>query len=255
MDYSTDHVRREALASQREHDAAMPALRRLLLDGSGRGNGNGTLVVALSRRRFLRVGGATVAAAAVLAACGNDDDAAQSPEDAADDAAAAQGAGSGQDVAILRTASSLELVAVDVYQRLIDSGVLSTTAVADAAKLFQGQHKAHGDLFGGATKELGGEPFEEANPVLRQQFDAALAAVRDEAAAVRLALQIGNAAAATYFANAGTFDDDNLNRLAASVAGVEARHVAVLAGIVGQPQVPHAFQLTDGAVAVGTGIG
>ena len=44
------------------------------------------------------------------------------------------------------------------YQTAIDSGLVKTTAIADAAKLFQSQHKEHSALFQSLTKKAGGEP-------------------------------------------------------------------------------------------------
>ena len=256
MDFSSDFVRREANESQIEHAAAMGSIRDLvsrLFDGT-RGRSAAAkadlLTGGLNRRRFLTIGGVTVASAAVFAACGSDD--ATTAEKAVDETE--EDEASQSDLRILRTASSLELVAVDVYQKAIDSGLLTTTAVADAANLFQGQHQEHAELFQNATKELGGEPFEKANPVLQGTIAPALAAAKDEPALVRLAFDLENAAAATYFSTAGTFDARKLNQAAMSVGGVEARHAAVLASVLRQPQVTKAFWTADGAVAAGTGV-
>ena len=56
------------------------------------------------------------------------------PEGAATTTAAS---GADGDVTILRTASSIEVLAVAVYQTAIDSGLVKTAAIGDAAKLFQ----------------------------------------------------------------------------------------------------------------------
>lgn len=260
MNFSVDHVRRELRASRAEHHAAAGLWRELIgrLFGSGapaetRRAVADLVIGGLDRRSFLRVGGITIATSAVLAACGNDDSSSGSAgttdEDESDDERPAI-----EDVTILRTASSIEALAFDVYQRAIDSGLLTTPSVAEAAKLFQAQHKEHGDLFQGATKEAGGEPYAAPNAALLQQLQPALAAVRDEAGIVRLAYDIENVAAATYFSTAGVFRDATLNRIAMSVGGVEARHAAVLATVVGVPAVPRSFHTADGAVPAGTGV-
>jgi hypothetical protein len=50
------------------------------------------------------------------------------------------------------------------------------------------------------------------------------------------------------------FEDASLNVAIMSVGGVEARHVAVLAAVLSTPPVPAAFQVTEHAVAAGTGV-
>jgi hypothetical protein len=71
---------------------------------------------------------------------------------------------------------------------------------------------------------------------------------------VALALDLETIAAQTYQSNVAMFGDAKLNAAIMSVGGVEARHAAILAGVLGQPPVPKAFQVTDKAVAAGTGV-
>jgi len=257
QDFSSDEVRRQAKESQIEHASAMRSMRDIvnrLFDG---GAGESATAKAdfvtggVNRRRFIQIGGLSVATAAIFAACGSDKGSSSS---SATTEATTTTIDAMADVQILRTASSLEVLAVDVYQKAIDSGLVKTQAIADAAKLFQSQHKEHAGLFEGATKKAGGEVFDKANPVVMQSLQGALSQLKDETGVVQLALQLEMAAAATYQSTVGAFKDPTLNQAAMSVGGVEARHVAVLLGVLKQPQVPKAFQTTDGAVAVGTGV-
>jgi hypothetical protein len=101
---------------------------------------------------------------------------------------------------------------------------------------------------------MGGEEMTTANPVVLQSLQGPLAALKDETGVVQLALQLEQAAAATYQSTVGAFKDVSLNQAAMSVGGVEARHVAVLSSVLKQPAAPKAFQTTDGAVAAGTGV-
>jgi hypothetical protein len=258
MDISSDYVRREAKESQVEHDASMKTMRnlvsRLFGDSSESGIAKADFVTGgLNRRRFMQIGGLTVATAAVFAACGSDDTASDGGT-AAGEGEEEEAGGAESDITILRTASSLEVLAVDVYQKAIDSGLVKTAAIADAAKLFQAQHREHAALFQGATKKMGGEEMTTANPVVLQSLQGPLAALKDETGVVQLALQLEQAAAATYQSTVGAFKDVSLNQAAMSVGGVEARHVAVLSSVLKQPAAPKAFQTTDGAVAAGTGV-
>lgn len=212
------------------------------------------LLSGLNRRSFLQIGGVGVLSAAVLAACGSDDndDGASGGTDGGTD-----GEGSATDIAIVRTASSLEHVAIDVYQKAIDNaGALGISAgVADVAKLFQSQHKDHAAFFEGATKELGGEAFTVANPAVMESLAGRIAALKNEADVITLARDLENVAAATYQSTVGAFDNIALNEKAMSVGGVEARHAAVLNGALKADAFPtKAFHTTTGAVAVGTGL-
>jgi hypothetical protein len=260
MDISNDFIRREAKESQVEHEASMKTMQRLVDrlfgDRSESSFAKADFVTGgVNRRKFLQIGGLTVATAAVFAACGSDDsdDSASAGKESTTTMGDSKGDSKG-DITILRTASSLEVLAVDVYQKAIDSGLVKTAAVADAAKLFQSQHREHAALFQGATKKLGGEAMEKANPVVLQSLQGPIAALKDETGVLQLALMLEQAAAATYQSTVGAFKDTTLNQAAMSVGGVEARHVAVLSSVLKQPAAPKAFQTTDGAVAAGTGV-
>lgn len=210
----------------------------------------------MNRRRFIRIGSITVASAAVLAACDGDDD------DGGGDTSAGRpdtGDGTDIDVTILRTASSLEELAIFAYQRVSDSGLVTTTAIADTVMLFEEQHREHAALFQGATEEAGGEPFTEPNPALLEQLQRMIDALTNEAGVARLAYDLESVAAQTYQASVGKFTDPTLNQGIMTVGGVEARHAAALAQALGQlgvapPPVPVAFQVTDDAVEAGTGL-
>jgi len=201
------------------------------------------------RRGFLMLGGAA-GAAVLLAACGSDDDA--GPASATTTTSAPPSA---RDVTLLRTASSIEELEVEIYKRGIDGGLFTSPGMADAAKLLQSQHDEHGALFQGHTTRLGGEPFTQPNPALLQQFQSRIAAATNEGALLRLLFDIAQAAAATYQAAVTNVDDDGLNLLLMSVAGVEARHAAYLGGMLNQPVPAGSFATTAGAVAPGTGVG
>lgn len=257
-DISNDFIRREARESQIEHVSAMKQMRDIVGrlfggDTNESASSKAAFLTGVDRRGFLRIGGMSVATAAIFSACGSDDDGASGTA-AGGTSEEGSMSGDSSDITILRTASSLEILAVDVYQKAIDSGLVTTKAVADAAVLFQGQHREHAELFSGATKQMGGEAFEQANPEVLKALEPAIAALKDEAGVIKLAYDLENVAAATYFSTVGAFNDVKLNQAAMSVGGVEARHAAVLASVMNMPAVPKAFQTADGAVAAGTGV-
>lgn len=284
-DLDRDHLRRELRAVDDLQRETLPsfrsALRRVFgeTDGSAeREHAQSALALGgLSRRNVLRIGGITVLGSAVLAACGSSGSSSSATsaattamtEPPSTTAAASTttmaptttiapsttaAAAMPMDVVILRTASSIEELAIAAYQTAIDSGLVKTAAIADAAKLFQEQHREHAKLFRSQTEAAGGQAFTTPNPVILAAIKPTIDALKDEMGVVALAFDLETVAAQTYQANVGTFTDIKLNQTIMSVGGVEARHAAVLAGVLQQMQVPAAFQRTDKATPAGTGV-
>ncbi len=258
MEINRDHLRREAREIQVAHENSMGSMRDLVqrvLDPSSKADGSiksDLFLSGVNRRRFMQIGGVSVLSAAVLAACGKDDN-----KKGSSTGTTGGSKGSDTDIAILRTASSLEHVAIDVYQKAIDNaGALGISAgVADVAKLFQAQHNDHAGLFEGATKEAGGDPFTTANPAVLDSLKGRIAALKNEMDVIVLARDLENVAAATYQSTVGAYDNLAYNAASMSVGGVEARHAAVLNGVLKSDVFStKAFHTATGAVAVGTGL-
>lgn len=261
MDLSKDHLRREVAGTENEHRRSMARMREVvsrLFDRDRRAPAavkSDLALGGLDRRRFLQIGGLAIATSAVIAACSGDDDSGSSTGSTD----ATNGGTGDMDVVILRTATSLEALAVTVYQTAIDSGLVTTAAIADTAQYFQRQHEEHQELFAGATEEAGGEPFTDPNPAVLEQLQPTIDALSDELGVVQLAYNLEVAAAETYQSSVGTFTEPTLNQAAMSVGGTEARHAAVLGGVLtqlGTPTTipPAAFQVTADAVPAGTGL-
>jgi hypothetical protein len=235
MDLNRDELRRELRAIDADNQAVMPrwydALRRIV--------GGGTTmtvdekaallgVPAPGRRHFFKVGGATLLGAAVLAACGTDDDEAGASGDG-DTTTTAGSADGTMDLALARTAASLEKLAVDTYQVGIDSGLVTTMAIADAARLFQQHHQAHLDALNGAIGDAGGEQVTTQNEaVFKALVEPAVGAAKAEADIVKLAFDLESAAAQTYAFAGGALSVPALRSTIMTIGGIEARHAAVL---------------------------
>jgi Ferritin-like domain len=267
-DINQDELRREAAEIDIEHRLAMPrfrdALSRLFSGESTTSDDDrARAVIGMDRRSLFKVGGVVLLGSAVMAACGSDNSSSSASATTAAAATTAAGAAksaASADVTILRTASSIEELAVAAYQTAITSGLVKTQAIADAAVLFQAQHKEHSAQFQAATKAAGGDPFTQPNPAVFAAIKPTVDALKDEKGVVALAFQLETAAAQSYQAYVGTFDDAKLNQAIMAVGGVEARHAAVLAQVLnslGDPSarpVPAAFQVTDAAIKSGTGV-
>lgn len=261
MDISRDELHRALRDLDAEHRAAMPrwreALARLFDDpGTPSSAKAQALLGGFGRRRFLKVGGTAVGAGVLLAACGDDDSETTSGTTAGATATTGSGttAGTGAnetDITVARTAASLELFAVSVYDTAIDSAEALgiERAVATAAMLFRDQHQEHADAFNGAAAQLGGDPYDRPNPTAQDAFADRIAGLANQTDVVRFAYDLENVAAQTYQGVGATMlSTPTLRQTAMSVGGVEARHAAILAGVLGETPVPNAFFPTDQAV-------
>ena len=195
-----------------------------------------------TRRECLVLGGAA-ATAAVVAACGSD----SSPSSTDDATTTTKAPVRASDVALLRLAASIEELEVALCQKGIDM----KGASVDTIKLLQSEHKAHAAIFQGHTTRLGGDPMMQANAVLAPQY---LDRASDEGAVLRALYDLAQVAAATYQAGVGTVADHQLDTILMSVAGVEARQVALLGTMINQPVAPNSLATTEKAVAAGTGV-
>jgi hypothetical protein len=286
-DFSRDEVRRQLRESQREHAEQMPKMRSMLArifePGSRASASDKTALLGVDglmapggvARRALIGGGLTVAGAAALAACTpapSKDQLAQtgtvpnanspatlSPEKAAELQATT-------DLTLLRTAQSLEALAVVTYGLAIASGKVTMSAVASAATLFQSQHTDHEGALTSQIRSLGGEPYNnpdagpppapsvsasqwsQVNPgIWKASVQPAVqnADALTEQAILKLALLLENTAAQTYAKAGDTLSTPALRNFIMSIGGTEARHAAVINGVLSpddpREQVPFAF--------------
>src|SRR5688500_17852143 len=159
-DLNRDELRRALKAVDEDNKAAMPrwydALRQIVGSGTKMSTDEKAALLGVpapGRRSFFKLGGATIIGAAVLAACGDTEDGSGSGSGSSTTMGEGEGGDAGDmDLALARTAASLEKLAVDTYQTGIDSGLVTTMAIADAATLFQQHHQEHLDALNGAIE-------------------------------------------------------------------------------------------------------
>ncbi len=257
-DFSRDEFNRQMRAVEAQNKAAMPKWRETL-DRVFNGGVDMTsaekahLLGVPGRRQFFKIGGATIAGAALLAACGDDDDTARAP---------VSGDGGGDDdadmdIVLANTAISLEILAIDTYQVAIDSGLVTTAAVADAAGLFQQHHREHADALKGV---VGAGAYDQANAAVKTALvDPAVAAASAEGDIIKLAFDLETAAAQTYVFAAGALSTPELRSTIMTIGGVESRHATILGQVAAYETstvFPGAFfksdnPLPEGAVITG----
>lgn len=207
---------------------------------------------SLTRRRFLLAGGATISFGALLAACGGNESSGipvlgNAPQSTALPDAPVT------DIALLRTATSLEYNAIFVYDAVTE---LVSGDAAILAQRFVRDHKAHAEATAALTEQLGGKAFEEPNPRLQRIYiEPALTAIlgdsdkgiapTDDAAAdiVALAYALETLAGATYQAYVPLLNDKSLRAAAMGIGEQEARHAAVLGSIINPDRLVSSFGL------------
>lgn len=173
MDLSRDQLRRDLRDAAQAQPEVHRAMRRLLQRAVDPERPRGT---GLDRRGFLRVGGLTVAGTAFLAACGGQDAPAggETPRLGTVPPVTDLPTPVISDVALLRTATSLEYNAIGAYDVLLsDYSDLFTGDLEMALELFERyreDHQVHADLGTDLIAELGGEPYECPNPRIQQQY-------------------------------------------------------------------------------------
>jgi rubrerythrin len=186
---------------------------------------DGFLRDPLSRRRLFGMAGVSAAGASavLLTACG-DDTKDRNVQTAPDESDAA-------DVEILNSVLDLELMAVEAYKT--GAGQLSGRAL-QIVKGFLEQEQEHADELASAIRDAGGTPNRAKSsydfPRLRSQRDA-----------LRFAVELENTAIAAYIDALPKFSQGDLRATAAAIVTCEAEHIAVLRGVLDEPQLPDAF--------------
>jgi len=257
MDVNRDEIRRQLIESEREHAEAMPRFRELLgrmfdRDADVSAEAKASLLGVPSRRSFLTVGGATVAGSAILAACATKkppQTAVTGSTEAAPASTTTTAPGSADtDITLLRTAQSIEVLAVQTYGTALSGGLLTTPSLIDMIKLFQSQHQDHAGLIASVTRDQGGTPYDTANIYLDVEVvTPALAAATDEASIVALATELENTAAQTYTLAGKVLTTPEMRAALMSIGATEARHLTVLYGVAALNPVPLPFMSTQGA--------
>lgn len=192
---------------------------------------------ALSRRELLRTGGLVVTVGTLVAACGENRTGPQSPGRlGVAPPPATLPAGEIDDLALLRTAQSLEYTALAVYDAAGATGELNAAETA-LAERFVADHTRHAAALGGLIVAAGGEEFACPNPFLMDRAVGPILAALEANGGTddlhRDLLNIAHAfeqiAGQSYQALVVSFVDPALRKAAMQIGGEELRHATVLA--------------------------
>jgi hypothetical protein len=205
----------------------------------------------VDRRGFLRAGGFTVALAAILAACGEANNG-EGPERVAQAGTAPPLAeppsGKVTDDVLLRTLSSIHYNILDAIAAVVDLGVMTPEFTA-AAENYAAILPLQATVLADATTGIGGNAFNEANPVVaRRIIEPALALiavspVQGEDCAYFIQ-GLATWAAATHQSFTPSLSVPSLRGTAMSVGSVHARVATGLAYIISPENVVTEDQVT-----------
>jgi hypothetical protein len=193
---------------------------------------------SIDRRRFLRNGGLALSLGAIIAACGDDRGGSDDPgrvgvaptEPPLPEVEV-------NDVVLLRTAQSVEHVALETYAAVKAAEALDQATI-DIVDRFIADHTAHAEQLGTLITAAGGEEFACANPfVMARSIVPILTAIADSDDAARDLLNVAHGvesiAGQMYQDLVGRLTDPELRREVMLIGADEGRHAAVVAIEIG----------------------
>jgi rubrerythrin len=280
MQFYRDALRRALRDADAAQRTAMPGWRAALRQHFDRPDEvdprvTAALVGSPSRRNLLRLGGVAVLGTAVVACGGSEEEpeahrAAETgdtvkppdpsttttlgagPPTSLNDFQRAQNAKS--NLSILRSAASVEYLAVDVYetvgQDLAKFGL--GPAESGLVTLFAEHHQAHADSLNALAEqvsftdeegeEVDGAPWEEANPyLLKDVVTPVLPSLITRQATLQFARDLENLAAGTYTEVTGLLTEIKFRKEMMNIGTVEARHAAAISIALGEDGAPTPF--------------
>ncbi len=188
---------------------------------------------AVSRRKFIAVGGGT-SLAAFLAACGGGGDTTTMVSNNTESKPTSNGKeseteqfGKG-DIGILNYALTLEYLETAFYAEVVKSGLFKGEELA-VLKKFGAEEKQHVEALSGTVKKLGGKPA----PMPKAEFP-----LKDAKSVTELAGTVENLGAAAYLGQAANIQSPEVLAAALSIHSVEARHAATLNTLLGLSITP-----------------
>lgn len=235
MDISNDELRRQLRDVNAEQKAVdrkwREALKRIFDPDSGASETDKAAFLGLpSRRRFFRIGGATLLGATLLAACGDDDDDAAAGDEGKATNADTAAADGNMDLILARTAASLEALAVSTYMTAADSGKVTDPTVGAVAAMFADHHTQHQDALNGVITGAGGTAVTEPNAAVKAAMVDPVITKADlsEADIVQLAYDLESAASQTYSFASTALSTPELRSTIMTIGGIEDRHAAII---------------------------
>lgn len=208
--------------------------------------------MTLDRRQFLRTAGVATlgaAVAVVLPSCTEDSGGPEPGETTTTQPTSSSSGAAPSDVALLKTAASLEALAVAMYTRVASTNLVQDPTAAEAIGLFRSHHAAHADALNALLTAEEIPTVTRPNDVVADVFEPAAAAASTQADLERMLLTLEDAIAQTYVYAAGVASKPEYRVAMMTIGGVQARHRALLgssfADLTIEEMFPSAFARSD----------
>jgi hypothetical protein len=189
---------------------------------------------AVSRRKFIAVGGGS-SLAVFLAACGGGSSSTSTMNSTTDESKPTSNGKESEteqfgkgDIGILNYALTLEYLETAFYEEVVKSGLFKGEELA-VLKKFGAEEAQHVAALSGTVKKLGGKPA--AKP--KAEFP-----LKNAKSVAELAGTVENLGAAAYLGQAGNIQSPEVLAAALSIHTVEARHAATLNTLLGLSITP-----------------
>lgn len=195
---------------------------------------------------MLRAGALAVAVPGLLVACRSGDEAGPDDSRVPADPATVGAA----DLTILRTATSIELLLVEAYDRIADRRRPDLgSPTRELFARFADHHGEHAESLRAAAAGAGGVAHDDANEALRARLLVpGLDAATTRVSVLAFARDLEQFAAAVDVRHVRALVAPELRRTVLAVGGAEARHVAAVRGLLAVIPAPDAF--VDSALAL-----
>jgi hypothetical protein len=195
----------------------------------------------LDRRQFLTMGGVTLLGAAI-AACTKDKPKADPGQPTTTEPTTTSSGASPSDVALLKTAASLEALAVGVYQRVAGAALVKDPTALDATTLFMAHHNTQQMLLNELLRVAEVSAVTAPNGELDSKiFQPALAAAKTEDDIVELLFTLEDMIAQTYVYSADVLARPEHRVAIMTIAGTQARHRAFLGSAFAKQSIDDLF--------------
>jgi hypothetical protein len=204
--------------------------------------------MTLDRRHFLKAGSIALIGAAVAACTSKDKAKPGTPTTTTVPTTTSSGA-SPSDIALVKTAASLEALAVSVYQRAAAANLVKDPAALDTTTLFLSHHMAHQQALNAVLQTAEVPAITSPNGAVDKTFRQALAAAKTQDDVVDLLFTLEEAIAQTYLYATGVITKPEDRASLMTIAGVQARHRTLLGFVFGRQSIddlfPTAFAKSD----------
>lgn len=195
----------------------------------------------VDRRRFLRyagmVGVGSGLALAGVACAGDETDTAQGPTTTPDAEASATPGKENTDLGILNYALTLEYLEADFYKQGLAGNLLSGRE-RELIEPIAAHEQAHVDALTATVQEVGGEP------AAKPTFQYPAGTFTDKASFLKTASTFEELGVNAYHGQVTKVQSPEILGAAASIAGVESRHAAILATLTGGKPFPAPVETT-----------